>query len=61
MVKGIGKIVMDTFNDLTTDEILLISFYQFKPLAVTLSTQRQRGLQAIINKIHTITRTGATQ
>jgi cysteine desulfuration protein SufE len=61
MVKGIGKIVIDTFNDLATDEILLISFHQFKPLAVTLSTQRQRGLQAIINKIHTITRTGATQ
>lgn len=61
MVKGIGKIVLDTFNDLTTEEILSISFQQFKSLAVTLSTQRQRGLQAIINKIHNITRTGEAQ
>lgn len=61
MVKGLGKIVLETYNGLTSEQIQSISFHQFKPLAVTLSTQRQRGLQAIINKIHTITRTGATQ
>ena len=61
MVKGIGKIVLDTYNDLTTEEILSITFHHFKSLTILLSTQRQRGLQAIINKIHTITRTGATQ
>lgn len=61
MVKGLGRIVLETFNGLTAEQIQAITFHQFKPLAVTLSTQRQRGLQAIINKIHTITRTGAKQ
>lgn len=57
MVKGIGKIVTDTFNQLSTNEVRSITFHNFKPLAATLSTQRQRGLQAIINKIHQITHT----
>lgn len=61
MVKGLGKIVLDTYNSMTANEIQAITFHQFKPLAATLSTQRQRGLQAIINKIHNITRTGETQ
>lgn len=57
MVKGIGKIMLDTFNGLTSAEIQNITFHNFKPLAATLSTQRQRGMQAIINKIHQITHT----
>lgn len=61
MVKGLGKIVLDTYNGLTHQEIATITFHQFKPLASTLSTQRQRGLQAIINKIHKISQTGDTQ
>jgi sulfur transfer protein SufE len=61
MVKGLGKIVLDTFNGLTKEQIASITFHQFKPLAATLSTQRQRGLQAIINKIHKISHTGETQ
>jgi cysteine desulfuration protein SufE len=61
IVKGVGQIVLDTFNNLNTNEIQSITFHQFKPIAVTLSTQRQRGLQAIINKIHNITRSGDTQ
>jgi len=61
MVKGLGKIVLDTFNGLTKEQIATITFHQFKPLAATLSTQRQRGLQAIINKIHKISHTGEPQ
>lgn len=57
MVKGIGKIILDTFNGLASSEIQNITFHNFKPLAATLSTQRQRGMQAIINKIHQITHT----
>ncbi len=61
MVKGLGKIILDTYNGLNKDQISAITFHQFKPLAATLSTQRQRGLQAIINKIHRISHTGETQ
>lgn len=61
IVKGVGQIVLDTFNNLTTNEIQLLTFHQFKPIAATLTTQRQRGLQSIINKIHNITHSGDTQ
>jgi cysteine desulfuration protein SufE len=61
MVKGLGKIILDTYNGLNKEQIAAITFHQFKPLASTLSTQRQRGLQAIINKIHKISHTGETQ
>lgn len=54
MIYGIGKIVLDTFNNLSAEEIKNITFHNFKPVAAVLSSQRQRGLQAIINKIHTI-------
>lgn len=54
MVYGIGKIILDTFNNLSSAEIKQITYHDFKPVASVLSSQRQRGLQAIINKIHTI-------
>lgn len=54
MVYGIGKILLDTFNNLPASEIKKITYHDFKPIAAVLSSQRQRGLQAIINKIHTI-------
>lgn len=54
MVYGIGKIILDTFNNLSSTEIQQITYHDFKPVASVLSSQRQRGLQAIINKIHTI-------
>lgn len=54
MVKGIGKIVLDCFNDLTADEIRSINFFAFKNIAARLPHERQRGLQFIINRIHTI-------
>jgi cysteine desulfuration protein SufE len=54
MVKGIGKIVLDCFNDLTADEIRSINFFSFKNIASRLPHERQRGLQFIINRIHTI-------
>jgi sulfur transfer protein SufE len=54
MVKGIGKIVLDCFNDLTADEIRSINFFAFKKIAARLPHERQRGLQIIINRIHII-------
>ena len=54
MIYGVGKILLDTFNNLPAEEIKKITYHDFKPIAAVLSSQRQRGLQAIINKIHTI-------
>jgi len=54
MIYGIGKILLDTFNNLPAEEIKKITYHDFKPIAAVLSSQRQRGLQSIINKIHTI-------
>ena len=54
MVYGIGKIILDTFNGLDAEEIKKINYHDFKEIAAVLSSQRQRGLQAIINKIHTL-------
>lgn len=54
IVQGIGGLVLKVFNGQTADQIKNITFHDFKPFAQTLSTQRQRGLQAIINRIHTL-------
>jgi len=54
IAKGICKILMDCFNELSTQQVLAINFQQFSTVAKTLSVQRQRGLQALINKIHNI-------
>lgn len=59
MVKGIGKIVLDCFNNLTADEIRSINFIRFRNIAALLPHERQRGLQFIINRIHNIS--GDTQ
>jgi cysteine desulfuration protein SufE len=54
IAKGICKILMDCFNGLNPQQVLAINFQQFSNVAKTLSVQRQRGLQALINKIHNI-------
>ena len=52
MVQGLGQIVADTFSGMTRQEVLETKFNAFIPLARLLTTQRQRGLQSVINHIH---------
>ena len=52
MVQGLGQIVTDTFSGMTKHEVLETKFNAFIPLARLLTTQRQRGLQSVINHIH---------
>ncbi len=52
MVQGLGQIVTDTFSGMTKYEVLETKFNAFIPLARLLTTQRQRGLQSVINHIH---------
>jgi cysteine desulfuration protein SufE len=54
MVKGIGKIVLDCVNNLTSNEIRNLNYFSFKKIAVFLPYEKQRGLQFIINRIHAI-------
>jgi sulfur transfer protein SufE len=54
LVKGIGKVVVDCFNNCDSSEILNMNFFAFKQIAALLPHERQRGLQFIINRIHTI-------
>ena len=52
IVKGIGKLLCTTFNGCKTQDVLDIKFHDFKPIAGLLTTQRQRGIQSVINSIH---------
>ena len=52
MVQGLGQIISDAYTGMTTDEVLETKFNAFVPLARLLTTQRQRGLQSVINHIH---------
>lgn len=54
MVKGVAFIVSEAFKDTYVDEVQEIKFEDFKPLAAKLTYQRQRGLQSMINKIHSM-------
>jgi len=54
MVRGICRIVLDVFNGCSSEQIAAIKFHDFKPLAQMLTGLRQRGLQAVINRFHTI-------
>lgn len=58
-IQALGRIVTDTYSGLNGDQIQQITYQDFKPLAVHLSIQQQRGLQAFINRVHTLT-SGAT-
>ena len=52
MVQGLGQIISDTYTGMTTNEVLETKFNAFVPLARLLTTQRQRGLQSVINNVH---------
>jgi len=52
MVQGLGQIVTDVFSGMSSSEVLETKFINFLPLSKLLTTQRQRGLQSVINNIH---------
>lgn len=56
MVRGVGQIICDCLSGLTSDEIAQVTYYDFKQLAVYFSTQRKQGMQAIINRIKSISK-----
>lgn len=53
-VQALGRIVSDTFSGLTREQIQQITYHDFKPLAARLNIHRQRGLQAFINRVHSL-------
>ncbi len=61
LIRGLGKIVVDTFNNLSTYDILKIKFHNFKILASKLNIEQQKSLQILINRIHTLVNQGDTQ
>ena len=54
IVKGIGKLLCTTYNGCTSEEALDIKFIDFKPITSLLTSQRQKGLQSVINNIHAL-------
>ena len=56
MVRGVGQMICDCLSGLTSDEIAQVTYYDFKQLAVYFSTQRKQGMQAIINRIKSISK-----
>ena len=56
IVKGIGKLLCTTYNGCTSEEALDIKFIDFKPITSLLTSQRQKGLQSVINNIHSLVR-----
>ncbi len=55
MVKGIIYVVSDIVNDM--EDPTQVDWQMFKPLTKYFTTQRQRGIQAIINRIRHTERT----
>lgn len=51
IAKGIGKILMDTFNELTVQEINSFRFSDFADISKALPHERQKGMQIMINQI----------
>jgi cysteine desulfuration protein SufE len=54
IVKGISKLISLACNGATTEEVLSIKFSDFHSIAKFLTTQRQQGLQAMINRVHSL-------
>jgi len=54
MVRGIGKLLTMACNGSTTEQILELKFANFHSIAKFLTTQRQQGLQAMINRVHSM-------
>lgn len=51
---GVGKILQDVYNGKTTHQAQEIIYHDFKEIARAMPVIRQRGLQMMINRIHTI-------
>ena len=54
IVKGIARLITLACNGSTKEEILDLKFQNFHSIAKFLTTQRQQGLQAMINRVHSI-------
>lgn len=54
IVKGIARLITLACNGSTTEQILELKFQNFHSIAKFLTTQRQQGLQAIINRVHSL-------
>lgn len=54
--RGITKIVIDTFTGLTRETILQHNFHSFRRLTSKVDFQTQRGIQCMVNQIHSLAR-----
>ena len=54
IVKGIARLVSLACNGCTTEQIKELKFQNFHSIAKFLTTQRQQGLQAMINRVHSL-------
>ena len=52
IVKGIARLITLACNGCTREQILDLKFQNFHSIAKFLTTQRQQGLQAMINRVH---------
>lgn len=56
IAKGLARIVQNVFSGMTTSEIGQITFKDFGNIARRLPVERQKGLQAMINRVHKLTK-----
>jgi cysteine desulfuration protein SufE len=54
LIKGLGKMLIDCFDQCNSTQISKMSFFDFRQIAVKLSHQKQKSMQIIINKIQNI-------
>lgn len=54
IVKGISKLISLACNGSTAEEVQSIKFSHFHIISKFLTTQRQQGLQAMINRVHSL-------
>lgn len=52
VVRGICKVFQDVYTGKSAEQITDINYYDFKDIAANMTHERQRGMQAIINRIH---------
>lgn len=52
IIKGLCKILMDTYNGLSKEQILETRYKDFYFLSRTLKADKQKSLQYLINRIH---------
>ena len=51
---GVCKVLSDALNDKTVEEITRTTFSEFHEFSRSLPINRQRGMQAILNRMHKI-------